>query len=58
MKDKIHINAGSAKDNGIYSNLRERQFVNHLIFFSLLRVMNKRIMMVVTEKTKEFNHKL
>ena len=56
-KDKRHVNAGSTKDNGIYSNLRGRQFVNNLIFFTLLRVINKRIMIVVTQKTKEFNHK-
>ena len=52
-----HVNAGSTKDNGIYSNLRERKFVYNLIFFTLLTVINKRIMIVVTQKTKEFNHK-
>ena len=51
------VNAGSTKDNGIYSNLRERQFVNILIFFTLFRVMNKRTIILVTQKTKEFNHK-
>ena len=32
---------------------RKRQFVNTLVFFTLLRV----IMKVVTQKTKKFNHK-
>ena len=56
-KDKRDVNKGSTKNNGIYSNFRKRQFVNNLIFFTLLRVITKRIMKVVTQKTKEFNHK-
>ena len=36
------------QDNGIYSNLRERKFVGNLILFTLLKVFNKRIMIVVT----------
>ena len=51
-KDKRCINEGSTKDNGMYKNLRKRQFVN-----TLLRIITKRIMKVVTQNTKEFNHK-
>ena len=56
-KDKRDVNEGSTKDNGIYQNLRNRQFVNNLIFFTLLRVITKRNMKEVTQKTKDFNNK-
>ena len=36
--------------------LKERQSVNNLIFFTLLTAINKRIMIVVTQKTNEFNY--
>ena len=44
----FYVIAGSTKDNGIYSNLKVRQFVNNIIFFTLLGV---------TQKTKKFNNK-
>ena len=37
----LDVNAGSAKDNRIYSNFRERQFFFNFIFFSIFRVTKK-----------------
>ena len=56
-QESLDVNAGLKKDNGTYSNLRERQFVNNLLFFTLFRVINKIIMILVKQKTKELKHK-
>ena len=53
----LDVNTRSTKDNGINKNLRERQFANKFIFFTLSREMNKRIIIPAKQKTKEFNHK-
>ena len=55
-KKSIDVNAGSAKDNGIYSNFRERQFLKTLFSFLFLEKLKKMIKLL-THKTKEFNHK-
>ena len=46
----------SKKDNGINKIFRGRKFVFNF-FLNSSRVMNKRIMIPVKQKTKEFNYK-